>query len=361
MNKKLLTAAIAVGLAAPMFAAQAGVKVYGIAQVEYNNEDRAGSDDVQGVDDNAGRSRIGVKFDEKLGNGLTAFGKFEYRVDPADSDSGGTSGDASGGAVSGALGQRDGFVGLKSKAWGSIAAGSFNSPYKTAGGVKWDPMAATHLQARRAGGMTGGTGVGGHNGFIRNAIYYTSPKANGFQGKFAFAPDETNAGATENVSDGDNDWSLALHYDNGPLSVVFAHNNNNNPAGTADEEMTKLGARYKFGNHMFAGQYEWIDDCDRACTGGAPGGGAYSSVGTGGDGEVWWLNYQFKSGNNIFTASFGNTEGDATGAPDNDYFMIGAIHKFSKKTRIFGGYTETDAENGPADREAWSIGMRMDF
>jgi len=374
MNKKFL--AIAVAAAMAPVAASADVKLYGIAQVEYSVEDSSanGVDSVQAVDDNGGRSRIGIKFTEKLGGGLTAFGKAEFRIDPADNSSQGTNGNAT--SVSGALGQRDIHVGLKSS-WGSLAAGSFNSPYKTAGGVKWDPWAASHLQARRAGGMSGGAGIGGHNGFIRNAIYYTSPSVNGFQAQFSISPDETNAGA-ENGPDGDNDYSIALQYKNGPWHAIFAHNRNNNDSNavagaTEDETLTKVGLRWKSGALTIAGQYEVISDADRAASGNTPGGGgtaeAYhaGTVGAGqNDADILWLNGQYKAGNNIFTVSYGQTDVDGAGAnPDADYDMwtVGVIHKFSKQTRIFGGYTQTDGDNnGNADdRDAFSVGIRKDF
>jgi len=382
MDKKLLALAVSAAMMAPA-AASAGVKVYGKAQAEYNIEDRDGQDSQQGIDDSAGRSRIGFKFSEKLGGGLTAFGKVEFRIDPADSNSGGTDGDNSdkgeGGdgnvgnttknaATTGALGSRDAFVGLKGS-FGSISLGSHNSPYKTAGGVKWDPWTATHLQARRAGGMTGGTGIGGHNGFMRNSIYYTSPKVNGFQVKFAIAPDETNAGGTENSGDdGDNDYSVAVDYKNGPWHALVAHNRNNNGGTQNDETLTKVGLRWKSGAHTAAVQYEDINDADRVDSGGAPGdgnGGSAYRIDSGNDGDVWWLNYQYKHGNNIFTVSWGETEDDDDNS-EFEYWAAGIIHKFSKKTRIFAGYTETDVSGTTAngtqpDRDAWTVGIRQDF
>ena len=372
MDKKLLAAAVAAAMFAPAMAS-ADVKVYGIAQVEYSIEDSsaAGVDSVQGVDDNAGRSRVGFKFTEKLGGGLSAFGKVEFRIDPADSTASGTNGSAPGLSQSSgstnSLGARDAHVGIKGS-WGSIAAGSFHAPYKTAGGVKWDPWAATHLQARRAGGMTGGAGIGGHNGFMRNAIYYTSPNVNGFKVQFAISPDETNEGGSENIDDGDNDYSVAVQYKNGPWHAIFAHNRNNNPSGTDDETLTKVGLRWKSGAWTLAGQYESVSDADRVNTGSTPGGNgtgeAYRVTG-GNDGDVYWLNGQYKMGNNIFTASYGNTDVDVDGGSDfdYDYWAVGVIHKFSKKTRIFAGYTETEGDNNGNgdDRDAWTVGIRKDF
>ena len=388
MNKQILAAAVAAAMFAPAVAS-ADVTVYGRAQVEYSVEDYDGQDSVQSVDDSAGQSRIGFKFKEKLGGGLTAFGKAEFKIDPADNNDGGTGGSAGDKGVGGtgnegtnnaagitsALGQRDVFVGIKGS-FGSISAGSHNSPYKVSGGVKWDAFNATHLQARRAGGMTGGTGIGGHNGFVRNSIMYTSPNVNGFKVSFLIAPDETNANATRNVDDGDNDYSIGVNYKNGPWHAIFAHNRNNQPStinGGDDETLTKVGLKWKSGPWALAGQYEVVSDASAVDSGGAPGigaGGAAYRIGNFADGDVLFLQAQYKAGNNIFVATYGNTDVDGdSGASDYDHdmFTIGVIHKFSKKTRIFGGYTETDGDSdsgessGRVDRQAWSVGIRKDF
>lgn len=407
MSKKLLAMAVAAAVFAPA-AASADTKLYGMVQAEYNIEDSDanGVDSQQAIDDDGNRSRLGVKFSEKLGGGLTAFGKLEWSFNPSD---GGSSSNASSSKAgdTGGFGSRDQHVGIKSS-WGSIAAGSFHAPYKTAGGVKWDPWTATHLQARRAGGMSGGTGIGGHNGFMRNAIYYTSPKVNGFLFQFAISPDETNPGANnggDNSDDGDNDYSLAVQYKNGPWHALFAHNRNNvsdrnasagqaptvdavgfvtnagSPVVTAqsrdDETLTKVGLRYHSGPWTFAGQYETIDDARASATGGTPGVSGNYRPTTGSDADIYWLNAQYKVGNNIFTASYGNTDIDQTGGASDveyDYFTIGVIHKFSKKTRIFAGYTETEGDSdsscaargamgacNSSDRDAFSIGIRKDF
>lgn len=357
MNKKFL--AIAVAAAMAPVAASADVTVYGRVQAEYNVEDSSNADSVQAIDDDANQSRIGFKFTEKLGGGLTAFGKLEYHINPSN---GGNNSNASQNQA--AFGNRDQHVGIKGS-WGSIAAGSFHAPYKTAGGVKWDAFNATHLQARRAGGMTGGTGIGGHNGFMRNTIYYTSPKANGFQVKFAISPDETNAGA-RNGPDADNDYSIAVHYTNGPWEAIVAHNRNNVASPADDETLTKVGLRWKSGPWDVKGQYEWVDDSNAVNSGGTPGvAGNYRILG-GDDGNVLFLQGSYKAGNNIFVATYGNTDGDAAGAGndyDYDFWTVGIIHKFSKQTRIFGGYTETDGDNNANanDRDAFSIGIRKDF
>lgn len=377
MNKKFLAIAVAAALA-PV-AAAADVSVYGRVQAEYSVEDSDGvSGSSQSVDDEAGMSRLGFKFSEKLGGGMTAFGKVEFRIDAADNTSTGTNGSGNYGSLGpGALGQRDANVGIKSS-WGSIAAGSFHSPYKTAGGVKWDPMVATHLQARRAGGMTGGAGFGGHNGFVRNAIQYVSPDVNGFQVEFMISPDETNSGAGNGdtnpvaATGGDNDYGLSVQYKNGPWHAIFAHTRDNNTGAIDDQTLSKVGLKWKSGAWTLAGQYEDINDVSNSGhtvnAGTTPGGPQAEGYrpGAGDDANVLWLNAQYTMGNNTFTASYGNTDVNPdAGAKDfeYDYWMVGVIHKFSKQTRIFGGYTQTDGDNNGNndDRDAWTVGIRKDF
>jgi len=364
MNKQLLAIAVSAAVLAPSFAS-ADVKVYGRLQAEYNVEDSDanGQDSQQSVDDQAGQSRLGFKVSEKLGGGLTAFGKIEFRLDPSQHNTSGTNGNTTG--STGAIGSRDSHVGIKGS-WGSVAVGSFHSPYKTAGGVKWDPWTATHLQARRQGGMTGGAGIGGHNGFMRNAMYYTSPNVNGFKVQFAISPDETNAGANNGGTDNDdNDYSLAVQYKNGPWHAIVAHNRNNNSSASGDETLTKVGLRWKQGAWTLAGQYEDVSDAASAATGGSLGNAGNYRPGAGNDADVLWLNGQYKMGNNIFSLSYGNMDVDVSGGNDfeYDYWAIGVIHKFSKKTRIFGGYTETegDDDGNANDRDAFTVGIRKDF
>jgi len=161
MNKKLLTIAIGAALvAAPMYAAQADVKLYGRVQAELNNEniDNSSNASDTSIDDVGGQSRWGIKATEKLGNGLTAVSVLEFQLDPSRNTG---------------QSDRQQFVGLTGN-WGTFALGSFQAPYKTTGGASYDPFVATHLQARRAGGMSGASGFG-TNGFVRKTMVYLRP------------------------------------------------------------------------------------------------------------------------------------------------------------------------------------------
>lgn len=364
MNKKLLSLAVGAALGATPLFAQADVVVYGQLQAELatidsdgvatapdgvvvsrrGNDIFAGSDiDLRNVDDNK-RGRLGVKAAEKLGNGMTAIAKFEWQVDTtqANVDDG----------------TRESYVGLKGD-WGTFTVGSLKSAYKYSGGVKYDPFVTTYLEARRHGGMS--TGKFGHNSFMENSI--------GYEGKFGgvhvwatYSPDEASPGGTglsgsHEADDGDYTASLAYSPGNWEVFVATAHNEDNPASGPSENyDAWKVGGKYKFGNNTILGQYEK--------------GEQEVAGGNDAEGEIWFLGYHLKFGNNTFVAQYGNgTVEFGGGLPDqeSDYYAIGLIHKMSKKTRIFTGYSKTELENSggdataDGDRDAFTLGMRVDF
>jgi len=323
MNKKLLALAVSTAFAAvPMFAS-ADVTVYGHAQVEVGTIDN-GTTDTTEVQDNA-RGRLGVKASEKLGNGMTAIAKFEWKLDTT-----------LGGA---ATGQRESFVGLKG-GFGTVQAGNLKSAYKYTGGVKYDPFVATMIEARGANGMSKGelgAGQYGHNGFLANNIGYTSPKiGGGFMGWATYSPDE-GAGSG-------GDYSFGLQFSQKAWEVFVAGVSNDGTVG-AGGDAVKFGGMYKFGNFKVVGQYETLS----FDTAGKP------------DTDIYFLGGQAKFGNNVLVAQFGNKDPGGT-ASDLNYYTIGLIHNMSKKTRLTAGFRsyETGA-TANVDVDTFAVGMRMKF
>jgi len=319
MNKKLLALAVGAAIsAAPMFAS-AGVKVYGHAQVEIGSVDN-GTTDQTVVTDNA-RGRLGVKASEKLGNGLTALAKFEWKLDTT-----------SGGA---ATGQRESFVGLKG-GFGTVELGNLKSAYKYSGGVKYDPFVATLLEARGRNGMSKGelgNGAFGHNSFLSNSVGYKTPKMGGFSAWATFSPDEAGAG---NGADGD--YSFGLKFKQKMFEVFVAGINNDDAAGG---DAIKIGGQVKFGNFKVSGQYEQLDTST-------------------GDIDIFFLGGQAKFGNNVVVAQFGNK--DVDGGNDGDYYTLGFIHNMSKKTRLTAGFSSNESlTTGGSDTDIFAVGMRMKF
>ena len=322
MNKKILALAVGSALAMPMMA-QAKVVVYGHAQVEIGTTDNGTTDEVFTRDQS--RGRFGIKASEKLGNGMTAIAKFEFKLDTAD----GESGDAGGNVLT----SRESLVGLKGS-FGTVELGTLKQPYKYMGGVTYDPFVATNLEARTNGGQTGGKF--GHKGFLSNSIAWKSNNFNGISIWALISIDEDATTTTTNtVQASDGDYSIGVKYNNGPLEVGIVGTNDD----SSNTEKTKLFGQYKLGNHKFSGSYEMQE------------------VGTV-DTDVWFFGYQLRSGNNTFVAQLGNTDPDGTG--ETDYYAIGMIHHLSKKTRLFGGFRNTDAGTG-GETDIISVGLRMIF
>ncbi|NIP73455.1 MAG: porin [Gammaproteobacteria bacterium] len=349
MNKKLLSLAVGAALGtAPMIGAQAAdVKVYGQVQAEVASESsdppllfatdgrvvQGGNNQFQDnitMEDNA-RGRYGLTASEDLGNGLTAIAKIEYDLGST-TDGGGPT-------------QRDTLVGLKG-GFGEFQAGRLKSAYKYTGGVKYDPFVTTNLEARRYGGMT--TGVFGHNSFVSNHLGYKNDL--GAVGLWiTYSPDEQ--------SGTDGDMTASVKFGGGAWEAfgALAHDDDADGAGNA-YDVFKVGGQYRMGPHKLSGQWE---------------SGTDESGGVDADGSLLFLGYQFKTGNTTLAAQMGTgtVEFDIAGADDQEstYFALGAIHKFSKQTRIFGGFASMEVENAvglsanDGDRDVVTAGLRMDF
>ena len=372
MNKKLLTAAIGAALVAgPMLAAQAKVTVYGMAQVEVSDESvdnvttglgmndddfvrtsnwnfgsnkNATDDSALTTEDNA-RGRIGVKVKEDLGGGLKGIAKFEWKVDTTQ---GGRD-----------TGQRESFVGLQGS-WGTFKAGRLRTPYKYYGGVKYDPFVATNLEARRNGGMSGGGFT--HNGFAPDTLGYISPKKKGPVQFWAVISLDEQGGGGGLASGGwdDGDYSFGAKFSQKSWEVFVATiKNKHNTTGTAqDFTATKVGGMWKSGPHKIVAQFEdWsIDNFPTASD----------------DVENLFVGYHFKfGGNNTLVVQIGDgdlaEQSGAGGTQEWTYTTVGVIHKFSKKTRVFAGISNTSLDNAEGvagannERDVISIGLRKDF
>ncbi len=326
MNKKILALAIGAAFGTAPMMATAGVTVYGHAQVEVGSVDDGSSDEIR-VEDNA-RGRIGIKASEKLGNGMTAIAKYEFKTDTTDNNS------TKGNAESASLTAREAFVGLKGN-FGTVQAGNLKSAYKYMGGVKYDPFTATLLEARGANGMSKGelgNSKYGHNSFLSNNIGYMTPKMGGFKGWVTFSPDE-DAGTG-------GDYSFGLKFAQKAWEVFVAGVRNDTPTGG---DAIKFGGMYKFGNFKVVGQYETL---------------SFETAGTP-DTEIYFVGGQAKFGNNVLVAQFGNKDPGGT-ASDLDYFTVGLIHNLSKKTRLTAGFRSFET-SATAETETFAVGMRMKF
>jgi len=373
MKKKLLTAAIGAALVAGTAVAQADVKVYGHLQWEVANEDvdttlgtgtgdeflrtnawQGGSIDSANdggtgsqttVEDNQ-RGRFGIKASEKLGGGLTGLAMVEYDIGTGDFGGGPT--------------LRESNVGLEG-GFGTFLIGSMKTAYKYTGGVTYDPFVTTNLEARRNGGMTGGNW--GQNGFVNNSLGYISPKSLPVKVWVTYSPDDNGSDSTGNggssVGDaGDYTASISFGGNNAEVFLKTAHNKHNT-TNTVKQDYTanSVGGKFSMGPHTFLAQYEDTDEDQ-------------STAGVSDEGELWFLGYHFKFGNNLLVLQYGTGElkrSSSSVKQEHDYYTLGLWHNLSKNTRLFAGYTETQVDNQSftsgtnGDRTAFSAGLRVTF
>lgn len=324
MNKKLLTLAIGAAIAtAPFVTAQAAPTVYGKAHVSVNslNDDSGNSNDSNiGVSSN--RSRLGVKGTETLGNGLSAFYKFEWEMD--------LSGDGRN------FEQRNTYTGLKGS-FGSVAIGKMDTPEKLVGNK------ADLFYRSQVGENRNVTNKGGWDARTNNTILYTSPKVNGVQAMFAYVTD-TNAGGTD-----DNDYdaiSLNATYSNGPIFLGLGYgkmNQNSTVAAAANQEsdstLIRLVGAYVMNAWKFTALWQMV------------GNESFGSTAVAGDEDrdVWGLGTSYKMGNNTFKIQYyvaGDLDSTTTGDDGADIITIGVDHKLSPKTMVYAAYATTDNDAG---------------
>src|SRR5690554_4800583 len=196
---------------------------------------------------NSRNSRVGIKQDIKLNDGLTAIYKIETGVEIDDGDRGGKS-----------FYQRDIYLGVKGD-YGQIIGGRFNTPMRSAEG-KIDPF--NHLD----GDIT--AVLGGHLR-VDNIVQYTSPKLANTEINVAFMP-----GELEDLDgDGNDDnrianaFSASAVYNEGNLFASFALDKNMPATNTTTDGLTRsdrvqLAAKYQMGAAAFGTIIQHAVDSD---------------------------------------------------------------------------------------------------
>lgn len=385
MNKKLLTAAITVGLMAPGLAA-ADVKIYGAIQAETGNLDISiggASEDTTlsgggagGAILGGGANGLGVKGTEKLGNGVSAYFDFKstfstFRATNSDRGNG--------------WNNRNAFVGVKGDGW-HVQFGTMNSVYKTAS-AKYDPFFLTGLQARANGGISDL-----HNGFASDAAEIGF-KAGGISAGLQVNWTDPRAG--NRVTAGS--WNGRLKYKAKGFEASLSHMKNeyeNHLTGgdEGDMDATKFAGKWSDGNFSVAGAWEQIDTGDNTPAARRPNGGGVgtsaiigrlnselnaagfeelASTARGSEYQSLSLYATYKmTGSTKLLVRYADSELDeavSQGDQDADgtHWAVGISHALSKRTRIYGGYMDNSFDikgiDPDIDIDAWAIGMVHKF
>ncbi len=384
MNKKLIASAAGLAMAGSLGLANADVVVYGQIDLSIVPTDSdVGSvppgTDIQKVaqsgvgykDDvnmKSTNSNIGIKGEEDLGNGLSAFFKAEFEYDVANSSG---------------LEGRDQYVGLNMEHFGKLTFGTTSTAYKDPS-KQIDPFYMTQLQSRAIGlqsNLHSGKGEEGQ-GRGTNMVRYDSPSLAGFSLTGTYQFDSNKQGGAED----DDPYSVGLTYKGGNFYANAAYIDTQQDDDAAAAEFV---VRYDWNNLSLHGIYELDKGLITAqgnngfgqssnSTAGAGSIGNFGRAGTAQDdgANIWSVGATYTIGNNLVAVDYGqrdssngkNGTDDSNNAVGGVYddlqeyvvWRLGAWHSFSKRTRVYAGYANTDYDKKGED-DTWAFGIRHNF
>jgi predicted porin len=257
-------------------------------------------------------SRLGFKGQHAMANDMTVLWQIETEISPVE--------------TGGVWASRDSFIGLKG-GFGTVRAGQFDTPFKVVGG-NWDLFGDT-IADRRA--ILGASATNGNklNNRGKNALEY----------KNAFGVVELRAmystdGADSNpdaVDNNDNDMtSVALMYNEGPLSLAVAYENwQNLDNAYGGVDATRVSAGYTFGAAKVGTIYE-------SANGEAGLSDQFSR-------NVMGVNVAYKLMTDTTLKAQYLSAGDYDTVSNSGATMIsvGAAKKLDKQTEVYLAYTTT--------------------
>jgi len=336
MKKRFLTIAIAAGLAASSFTANAGdATLYGRLHISLDQIERAGATIKQGdeLDFSDRKSALGVKGSEDLGDGMKAFYKLEFSVNPAGE---------------GSIGTRDRYVGLKG-GMGTVKFGTVTTNYKKTS-AQIDPFwhtAAMGQSLNMASTLAGSNGSAG--GRMTNALQYHSPKMGGMQMIVNTSLDGS----------GDKNTGIGFRFGNKQLKAFVDYmkieNNDTSKTYNVGENALKVGATYKMGATKIGFQHEMAEDLTNY--------------------DYTMLSVTQKlNDNDSILFSYGQREHATTATSDSNAMALGYKHNLSKRTSLYAAVVDRSADtasdsvsgttgllNGNVDVTGFTLGMRLTF
>jgi len=332
MNKTIIAAAIAAAIATPMVAS-ADATLYGQLRVATQYHSRSdGANDAWGMQDQI--SRLGVKGDEDLGNGLKAIYKMEFAVDVGDGCNIANVCNGHGSPT-----QRNAYVGL-SGGFGTVLAGRHDTPMKISTG-KLDFFPDTNVDNdANFGPQDYVKGVGLFDSLrVDGAIAYVSPSLAGF----TLAGAAVQTGTSANFDKADNfagAYSLAGMYGNGPWFASLAYETLQPDslgaeallgANLPDYNKWRLGLGI-LGFNNFSASFIYEDRTDTHFVSNA-------------DSKSWQLSAAYDFGNTRAKAMYGDFDGQKVAAnEDFNTWAIGLQHNLSKRTDVQVLYRQKDVK-----------------
>lgn len=319
--KKLIVAAVAAAVIAPVAVMAAGPTLYGKLHMSVDYKDNGGSGEAKydewGLNSNS--SRIGVKGSEDLGNGMKVGYLIEWNVKMDEQDNGAE------------MSSRNHGLTLSGD-WGTALVGKWDTPMKSVG-RKFD------LFGDKIGDTRNLSGSGTLENRANNVAAYVTPNMNGFSATVAYVFD---TGAKDGDNSDNNAISANAIYNNGPVLVGlgFVTYNADGTGSTVDDDSTSLrvGGAYSFGDFKVLASYTDIEN---------------EGFVDGADTDVWTVGGSYKMGNNTIKLQYAERdELDNEDDTGSDQWSIGLDHAMSKRTQVYVAYAAVSNDDFSA-RKAW--------
>lgn len=328
-KKVLIAAAITTALAASANVA-AETTVYGkihtsVASVSQDD----GATDTSSTEIKSNASRIGVKSDKALENGMTIKGQAEFQIDYV-GDSSSTNDDKY-------ISTRNTYIGLKG-GFGEVRVGRHDTPHKMSTG-KLDPFGDTYAD---------------YNSIItrdsresNNITYLNNFGAVGFAVAYGAGDDDVENENNKDIV------SAMINYSAGDLYLSAAVETISDDVDTTKtdelETATKFGAGYTFGPATLGLVYETL---------------AYE---TSDDISEMYASLKFKASKAVtIKAAYGERDDDDSATDDATMMAIGVDYKMDKKASVYALYADGDDKGLKkggltGDASAVSLGLVYKF
>jgi predicted porin len=308
-NRVLALAVGLVGSLAVSGAYAAGPTLYGQLNVSLDHLD---NDTDSGLNLSSNASRIGIKGDIEIREGLKGLYQVEteVRVDNGE----------------GTWATRDTFLGLQGN-FGTVRAGQIDTPVKVIGRraeLFGDQVGDARNLTRVVAAPTGN--LARFDERPRNTIQYATPKFSGLQGIVQYATNLDTASTANN----DNDLiSLAVHYAQGPAFVGLGYEKVGNVnVGEDDPSIVRLGGYYDV-TSAFRVTALWQ---------------AVSGVASEWDYDVYGIGARYRQDNWTLKAQFYQLN-DEVDEWDSSLFAVGAEYALAKAVTLYLVYAGTSNDD----------------
>ena len=319
MKKKIIALGISAVLVSPGLL-MAEVALYGKAHVavESETEINDGKDDGDVLQIQSHASRVGVKGNEDIGNGIKGLFKFEWQLDMTDAGKVGVELDGGEAEATNHISARNQYVGLEG-GFGTVLLGRHDTPLKMSQG-KFDMFGDIYGDiARHFAGETRAS----------NVLAYLTPKFGNFQIVGAYVPSED--------KDNDKIISLAGIYEDDNVHGSLAYNSYDEAFNVGDS-LLRATATYKFGNFGVGGMFQTA-----------------KPNGDGEDTDAIGVNGFMKAGANKFKVQYQQGDGQNVGVKtakikeDASTISLGVDHGFSKRTTSYLALHQTTHDDDSND------------